>query len=228
MRKELENRVSMIYAVKGVCDAYTATWTPLVPYTSAHTDLLTHLGTVEDKIEVQEKPLEGITKEKAKRKLLMVDGVLTIAQAVYAYATDQDDLELQGKTNYSRSSLIEGRDAVVGQRCQGVMTEATTLGAALVPYGVTAAELTAGQTLVDEYVAVVSAPRTAVTIRKGATEALAEEVKVCMDILNNRMDKLMPQFRAAAPAFYKEYFNARIIVDLGGKEEDEEPAPPMP
>ena len=230
MRKNLENRVSMIYAVTGVCDNHTATWTPIVAFGTAHTDLLGKLREAEDLIELQEKPLEGITLMKAKRKELMVQGVLTIAGALHAYATDIGDTALRGKCDYSYTSLSEGRDAVVGQRCQGVMTEAATVGAALIPYGQTAAELTAGQALVDDYVAVVAAPRTALNIRKGATEALELAVKGCLDILNDRMDRLMEEFKTSDATFYREYFNARIIVDLGGTPEDKEepPVPPTP
>ncbi|MEO8066942.1 MAG: hypothetical protein ABI599_04535 [Flavobacteriales bacterium] len=109
-----------------------------------------------------------------------------------------------------------------------MLTEANAVAAALVPYGIAAADLTAAQALIDAYVTVVSAPRTAITIRKGATAAIEELVGANMDILNDRMDKLMPEFKPSAPDFHQEYFDARIIVDLGGKEEEEEEEPPVP
>lgn len=228
MKKTLENRISMFYAVRDACATHTATWTPLVPYANAHTSFLGRLKLIEDNIEVQEKQLGGIAKNKGELRASMVDQALVVAQATFALATDTGDTVLRGKVDYSRSDLTEGRDTVVGQRCQGVHTEASAVAAALVAYGVLAADLIALQTAIDAYVAEVSAPRTAITIRKGATEAITELVREGMAILNDRMDKLMPEFETAAPNFFQEYFDARIIVDLGGAEEEEEPVPPTP
>ena len=86
MKKTLENRLSMIYAVRDVCDAHTATWTPLVPYTAAYTELRTILDTIEGHIETQERQLEGIAEDKRKKKEVMVDKALEIAKAGFALA----------------------------------------------------------------------------------------------------------------------------------------------
>ena len=199
-----------------------------MPYLNAHADLLVCLRAIEDNIEVQERQLGGIAQNKSELKAQMVDQALAVAQATFALATDTGDTVLRGAVDYSRSDLLEGRDTVVGQRCQGVHAAANGVAAALVAYGVVAADLVALQAAIDAYVVAVSAPRTAITIRKGATEAIATLVREGLGILNDRMDKLMPEFEASAPNFYQEYFDARIIVDLGGPEEEEEPVPPTP
>ena len=169
MKKIEENRISMFYAVGSVCDSHTAVWAATVPYANAFGELKVNLGLIENDIEVQESGLLGITKDKALKKEAMVAKALEVAQATYALATDTGDTVLQGKVNYSNSDLLLGRDTIVGQRCQGVHTEATTVILALAPYGILPADLTALQTLIDDYVAVVSAPRAALTVRKGAT-----------------------------------------------------------
>jgi hypothetical protein len=75
---------------------------------------------------------------------------------------------------------------------------------------------------------VISAPRTAITVRKGATEAIETLIKDGTAILTNRMDKLMVDFKVSHPDFYQEYFDARIVVNTGAKGGDEPPAPPVP
>jgi len=225
MRQNLENRISMFYSVQEACNAHTATWTPLVPFSDAFTEMQGKLDRIEDNIEIQERPLEGIARDKREKKLAMVKKALEVAEAGYALATATGDPDLQEKMNYSRSNLLAGRDTVIGQRSQSVHTDASAVAAALVPYGIVAADLTTLQTLIDAYVAVVASPRTAITVRKGSTEAIATLVSETSGILNDRMDKLMPQFKAANPDFYQEYFDARIVVDLGGNEEEEAPPP---
>jgi hypothetical protein len=46
------------------------------------------------------------------------------------------------------------------------------------------------------------------------------------NILNNRMDTLIPKFAALSAAFVSAYKNARIIVDSGGG--GPSPTPPTP
>ncbi len=228
MKQYWENRISMFYAVKQACETHVATWTPLVPYATAHAEFLANLALIEDSTEKQELQLDGIATNKRERRDVMVDLTVAVAQAAYALATDTDDPELKAKMNYSRSDLVAGRDAVIGQRCQGVHTEANAVAGSLVAYGVTAGDLAALQTAINKYVGVLSAPRTAITIRKGATAAIEALTRANLDILNERMDKLMVGFNATAPDFHHEYFDARIIIDLGGKEEPEAPVPPTP
>ena len=64
-------------------------------------------------------------------------------------------------------------------------------------YGLVAADLTAQQSTIDAYTATVGSPRAAATVRKGATAEIEALVKDSMKILNNRMDKLMPEFEAS-------------------------------
>ena len=228
MKKIAENRMSMFYAVEGVCDAHAGVWAALVPYATAVSEVKANIGLLEDAIEVQEVELKGYAKDKAEKKEAMVDLTLDVAQAGYALAVDISDAVLQGKMDFSRSDLLAGRDTVIGQRCQGIHTEAAAVVAQLAPYGILPADMAALQTAIDAYVDVVDAPRVAVTVRKGATTAIDKLVSLTSDILNDRMDKLMPEFKTSAPAFFQEYFDARIIVDLGGTQEEEETPPPTP
>lgn len=39
--------------------------------------------------------------------------------------------------------------------------------------------------------------------------------------MNNRMDKLMPEFEVSKPDFFQEYFDACMIVNSGTDKKDE-------
>ncbi len=52
--------------------------------------------------------------------------------------------------------------------------------------------------------------------RKTAAENIDLEFVEFDNILNNRMDPLVPKFAAASPAFVSDYKNARNLVDGGG------------
>lgn len=217
MKKQDENRMSMLYSVKQVCDKHATVFGGLVPFTAAYGELGVNLGALEGAVKRQQLNLKGVALDKRKKLDRMVQATLAVANSVFAYAEDQGDAILQGEVTYSASTLSNARDAVVGQRCQGVHTSATAHVAELADYGVTATELTALQAAIDAYLSVIGSPRTALTVRKGATAEIGMLVKDCMKILNNRMDKLMMEFMDDPSGFHQEYFDARIIVDTGSR-----------
>jgi hypothetical protein len=52
-----------------------------------------------------------------------------------------------------------------------------------------------------------------------ATSNLDELFRKCDDILLNHIDTLVVQFKKTAPNFFKDYDNARIIVDQGNRKD---------
>jgi hypothetical protein len=219
MNKVNENRFSMFHAVLAVCTKYAATWTGVVGYKKAHDELEVNVASIKEASTVQETNMKGAALDKRFKRDAMSAKTLEVARAVYAYAEDEGDLVLREKMDLSESDLNRKRDAVVSALCQGVKDVAGVLIASLGDYGLVAADVTALQTAIDNYTAVVSAPRNATGVRKGATAEINALVKDSMKVLNNRMDKLMHEFEVSAPEFFQEYFDARIIVDSGGKSE---------
>lgn len=210
----------MFYAVNTAVDKHNAVWTALVPFANAVTAFKAKIAEIEGEVETQGLGLDGHALDKGAKKEKMVRAALTLANQVYAYAEDNTETVLREKMDLSYSDLIAPRDAVVAQKCQGVHDEANAVIASLGAYGVVAADLTALQTLIDAYEAVISAPRTAITVRKGATEQIEKLVKEGTTILTNRLDKLMSEYTTSAPHFYQEYFDARIVVNSGTKKEE--------
>jgi hypothetical protein len=216
----------MFYATNSCVDTHNAVWVANVPYANAVTDFKARIVAIESEIETQGLGTDGYAIDKGQKKEEMVRQTLRIANQVFAYAEDNSLVVLREKMDVSYSDLIAPRDAVVAQKCQGIHDEANTVIAALGPYGVVAADLTALQGAIDRYEAVIAAPRNAVTVRKGATEAIETLIRETTTILKNRMDKLMSEFEVSNPVFYQQYFDARIVVNTGVV--TPEPAPPVP
>ena len=217
----------MFYTVRTAVDKHNAVWMAVVPYDNAVKDFKQVITDTEQELTTQEEELDGYAMDKGARKEKMVRKALTIANEVFAYAEDNSDLVLREKMDVSYSDLIAPRDAVVAQKCQGIHDEANVVIASLAPYGVLPADLTDLLTFITDYEAAISAPRTAITVRKGATANIEKLIKAGTTILTKRMDKLMSEFQDSSPLFYQEYFNARIVVNTGAKK-DEVPVPPVP
>lgn len=217
----------MFYAVNAACDAHNAVWSGLLPYANAVSAFKAKIVEIEKEVETQVTDLEGYAMDKGQRKEVMVRKALAVANQVFAYAEDNGLTVLREKMDVRYSDLIAPRDAVVAQKCQGIHDEANAVIGSLGDYGIMATDLTELQGLIDAYEAVISAPRTAITVRKGATEAIENLIREGTTILKNRMDKLMSEFQVSDPGFYQEYFDARIVVNSGTKKEDV-PVPPGP
>lgn len=223
MKDKQENKLSMYYAVQKVCSANSGVWSGLPAFVTAFADFETNIGKIEDALEAQEKNITGVSKDKDAIGTLMVEKALQVGGAVFAYASDINDLTLKGKVDFSRTELKRVRDSIATQRCQLIHDEANGVIGSLGSYGVTGTDLSDLQTKIDAFASAVAAPRTAITERKGATDEIAKFLRKCDSILKSKLDKLMNQFKVSAPRFYKLYFDARIIVDIGIRHEDETP-----
>ncbi len=220
MNKPNENRLSMFYAVIETCLKFTATWTGLVPFKTAHDQLKANLASLIAAARVQQEILTGVATDKGLKRDAMVKKATEVAQGIYAYAVDQGDEVLRAKVNVGKSAFLRQRDGLIAVLCQNVHDYGVAALAALGNYGLVAADLTDLQTKIDDYVTVVSSPRAALLARKGATAEIDILVRDNMRILTNRMDKMMAEFETSDPQFYQEYFDARMIIDLGTGEKD--------
>jgi hypothetical protein len=109
----------------------------------------------------------------------MVKKTVEVAHAMFAYAEATGDIVLRERVNYSASDLVKKRDAVVAQIAQGIHDLANGLIANLADYGLVVTDVTKLQGVIDAYMTVVSAPRNATTVRKGATA----EINALVDLV---------------------------------------------
>lgn len=229
MKNVQENKLSMYYAVQKVCSTGSPIWTGLPGFVTAFNGFELNIGKIKDAIEVQETKIKGVAEKKEQLEDKMIDKALEVAHAVFAYATDQEDLTLRGKMNFTRSEFKRTRDSIIIEKCRLIHDEANAVISSLASYGIISATLTDLTTRINNFVGYVAAPRTSITQRKGATMELVELFNECDLILKSKLDKLMEQFKTTQPKFYKHYFNARIIIDLGTrfeKEEETDDGPP--
>ena len=215
MDKKQENQLSMFYAVQKTLALNNALWSGTPALVSATTELDQNIVAIESCVERQVIDIRGFAKAKAQAETAMINLTLAVAGGVRAYATVSEDDVLAGKMSVTRSALLRHRDSVVAQHCQGIHTEATAVVASLAAYGITPAMLVDLQSAIDTYVAGNMAPRNAITLRKGSTSELKMLLKDTTKVLTKRLDALMELFAGTEPEFYRDYFNARVIVDLG-------------
>lgn len=217
MKKLQNNKLSMNYSVQKVCKENQSIWTGFVAFENAFSDFDATVIATGKSLEKQGVNIKGVSMDKAAVKQNMVDKALEVGGAVFAFATDSGNLTLKEKLNYSRTALEHARNAVSEQSCRSICNEAIGVQESLATYGVSAADLADLDSKINAFASMIAAPRVAVTNRMGATSDLAKLLAKTDSILQNKLDKLVEKFRKSQPEFYKQYFDARIIIDTGSR-----------
>ncbi|MBI9038529.1 MAG: hypothetical protein JEY97_10380 [Bacteroidales bacterium] len=215
MTDRQENKFSMYLAVQIVCNNFGIIWGEFIAFVKAFGDLQAIISQITETRLIQEGNTKGVAENKQKEEDEMINKTVSIASAVFAYASEIGDNELREKINYSPSKLKFSRDTILRDRCQLVHEEASKVIDNLGDYGILAADLVELQKEIDDYAAIIAKPRTAIATRATATAHLIELFKQGDEILYDRLDKLMEQYKSNNPDFYVNYKNARSIVDLG-------------
>ena len=220
MTDRQENKFSMYLAVRIVCNSYGIVWSEFVAYVKTFGDFETIISQIMETRLIQEGKTTGVAENKQKEEDEMINKTVSIASAVFAYASVIGDNELKEKINYSPSKLRKSRDTILRDRCQLVHEETSKVIDDLGDYGILAADLEELQQEIDDYAAIIALPRTAIGTRATATAQLIELFKQGDDVLNSRLDKLTEQYKSNNPDFYISYKNARSIIDLGVRHEE--------
>lgn len=172
---------------------------------------------------------EGAASEKAYALEALGDAAFEVGAAVHAYAVTTQDYALEGRVDFSRSTIAYGREAAVLARVRDIQAAATEQLANLADYGITQAKLTALKKKIDAFEVSLARPRQQIAAGSAATQSLQGKFNEVDAILNKRLDKLVYQFKSSAPDFVAAYQTARTIVDIRATRKTDKAGPtPVP
>jgi hypothetical protein len=215
MTKPQNNKFSMYNSVRIECLNNTQVWENVPAFKAAFEEFDSSLSKLRSLVEQQIKDLTGVTKDKSLLHQDMVQKAVVIAGAVHAFAARTDNLELKQQMDFSVSDLKKTSDNISSQNCQMIATTAKSIGKELSEYGVKPEDVDSLQKAIDAFNAQNTAPREAITRRKGTGEEIEKMFQQIDALLVDVMDKLAGQFRVTAPEFYRLYASNRMIVDAG-------------
>ena len=219
MTGDQENRYSMILVVQAVCNANNAVWAGVPAFVTAFGEYETGISSINTTRLEQEKDLKGITEDKRVKENEMILQTLGIIGPIVAYANVTSNEPLRQEVDYSDRELRRSRDTMLEDKCQIVQDRANTHSVDLIAsYGVTAGQITDHATTITDYHAAIAGPRSAIALKKTHTAALEILLRSTIEILTGKLDQLVVVFKTTNPQFVSDYENARIIVDLGGRQ----------
>jgi hypothetical protein len=149
-----------------------------------------------------------------------------IAGAVAAYAHKINNHELLTRVDTSLSILASGRGQNSSDKCKDILSAAKANLTVLGDYDVKQGDLDNLSQLIDAYDLLAPAPQVARASSKSTSQALDAAFDKADGILNNSLDNLMLRFEDTQPEFFRDYMNARQIIDLrGGHGNGQKPTP---
>ncbi|MGD9994053.1 MAG: hypothetical protein AB7S69_12215 [Salinivirgaceae bacterium] len=223
MKRTQSNKLSSYLALAIVLTKYEAKLALVPALVAVVSRFMALLEEIKEVQQIQEGKTSGSTLQKQKEEAEMIEITLRVAAAIYVYATDQKNLELQEEVKISPWYLKRQGDSSLLNRCKRIHQIASGLDAeAVAPFGLLPETISGLQKEIADFDALIAKPRTAIVTRSTATQRLKELFKETDLLLRDEMDKLMLVVKDQDPVFYNEYKAARIIVDLRGAYEPDE------
>jgi len=219
-----ENQRSMARATQAVMEANNAVWSGIAGPAAIVARAQDTMMLIDANAVMQIGDSKGVTKAKSDARGLMTDRAVKVAKGGYAYANSIGDAALSGQFDIERSDLTGARDTVVTDLANTILSAGNANAAALADYNIDATDLTDLGTAISTYDGLVASTRDVRTAKSTATSNLADLFPTLMGILNDQLDPIMETFKDDNADFYKQYREARKIIDLGRKGGSGEPA----
>jgi len=194
-------------------DANTAKWNQVPILLSVKNNFDELIQRIEETNEKTVPKSEAVTANKGKVLEGLVQKVVSLSGILQAYGAITGNNVLADKVKVTRTDIIQARETDVEALVTPVTDHARKELENLADYGVNEDSITETETSIDQYKSLIGQPRTIRNQAFAAKTMLQELMDTTNDLLNNRLDKLMLQFRYTHPEFYDEYLRARTIVD---------------
>ena len=210
-----ENRMTMYVNVQKVTNFHKEVWQDHQAFVKFFSNFEDQIDRIRETAVIQEGHITGVTKDKEKVQNYVAGKAIKIAQAVYAFASFTGNNKLKDRVSYSPTMLKYSRDSVIVNMLNVILSAGKQNLSELEMYGVAQADIDELETLIDNIANTLEDPRQAITNRARATDELKKNFREVQKTLKEQLDKLMIQFKDTSYAFYKQYHNARKIIDLG-------------
>ena len=177
MNAKQEAKLNMFRATQKHCNDNAAIVAAVPAFATTLTAFNSKVSAIISTAQQEDLVIKGITVDKAVAKKILCQLAADVAAPIFAFASAGANNTLKQEVNFSFSDLLKTKDDILAPRCQNIKDVGTANLAALAPYGLTAASLTALQTTIDGYQAKVPTPRNSAAQKKTIRENLKKLIQ---------------------------------------------------
>ena len=228
MNRHEANKLNMLKAVNAVLEGNLIVVTEYLALSEAATELKTKIAEINAIDNKFSTSIDGKTSTKNLFEDELIEDLMPVKAALYAYAVRNKNEELKVLTKESESTLKRMRDPEFLQKAELIKTEAQKHLTDLVAYKITETDLTELQEKITAFGEALDGKDTGFANRGALRIALTEKFDEADSILTEQLDALIELVRKTNTLFYDQYYSARVIKDLGTPQKTEEVKTPEP
>ena len=211
------NKSRMYGTVDTVLDNHADLTAQVPELVTVHQQFKIGLVAISQNRQVQEADTKGLTKNKSGLRADVIRKVLQFSAGLMGYAISIKDEELKTKAKYTATDLRSSADPVLFDIGTLLRKLAEPIRKELVKYFLDDAAFSEMDRLLTGFKQAIPLRRVAASVSKVSTANISDVFDALDKLLREKMDVLMLSFQFTQPDFYREYKNARSIVDYSGK-----------
>ena len=215
MEDNLENTLGMYQKVLATLFIHAPETAAIPAVAVLGTQLDTKVNAILGLASKADTDITGYTVDKQVKRSNLKTKVLKLSGGIVAHTALTDDFKTNEKCDATPSQIDYMRDNDFYTYAKLVINEVTPIMAALTPYGIVAADLTAANTSANIYLTAIQSPQVQINERSSSKKALTTLFAETTALLDNKLDKLMGIFITTNPNLYDAYMGARAIDDTG-------------
>lgn len=181
----------------------------LPKFPEAKSELAVTIGAA-NKAAVDADGVAGDAAKKEAARVALIVATTEVLKPMKLMAVYTDDVKLENQVDISYSTLDTMSVKAVSTRCKVVLELAKKKDAT--EYGQTPEKIAALEQASEDFKVMVTQPRLSVAERKEANARLADCIDDAVDVLNEKMDRIMDLIERENPELYNAYKAVRIII----------------
>jgi len=154
-----------------------------------------------------------VTTNKDKQKDLLEIKIEVLKGIILSYAYANEMSELVKRVKLLSKGISKKRETDIEPNVKNFLTLVRELQPQMAGYALTEEMIAEVETIRDQFVALVGAPRSLVVQSSSAIKQIDNLVKGTKDLLTRQLDNLMLRFKASDVDFYNSYVQSRMVVE---------------
>ncbi|MCL5028978.1 MAG: hypothetical protein M1480_08170 [Bacteroidetes bacterium] len=175
-----------------------------------------NLKAIEQKESGHKDLTEGKTDVKAEARHDLIAAIVKVADAENNYASENNLVELEAKSNLTESTLRNMRDTQLGEKAKAVLDLSAGIEAGLIDHGLKAEKLEAAKACLTAYNGSITSRDLGENLSVAVTKSVAQLMSEDSSIVLDRFRRYVGNLEDEQPEFCARYHVAKRVINLGG------------